>query len=81
MLKIVRRHWSIENELHRSLDMVFKEDASQEHNRNAAANLSILRKIALSLLKAADPHKKLKLKMKECAYSPAFRSRCLIGEF
>ena len=33
------------------------------------------------LLKAVDVHKKLKLKMKECAYSPTFRSRCLLGEF
>ncbi len=61
--------------------MVFKEDSAQEHDRNAAANLSVLRKIALSLLKAIDPHKKLKIKMKECAYSPVFRSRSLLGEF
>jgi predicted transposase YbfD/YdcC len=80
-LGLARKHWSIENGLHRSLDMTFKEDSAQEHDRNAAANLSILRKVALSLLKAIDVHKKLKLKMKECAYSPAFRSRCLLGEF
>lgn len=80
-LELARKHWSIENGLHRSLDMTFKEDSAQEHDRNAAANLSILRKVALSLLKAVDVHKKLKLKMKECAYSPAFRSRCLLGEF
>lgn len=81
LLGLSRKHWSIENGLHRSLDMVFKEDAAQEHNRNAAANLSALRKVALSLLKAIDPHKKLKIKMKECAYSPVFRSRSLLGEF
>ena len=81
LLGIARKHWSIENGLHRSLDMTFKEDSSQEHDHNAAANLSILRKVALSLLKATDPHKKLKLKMKECAYSPIFRNRCLLGEF
>ncbi len=80
LLDIARKHWSIENVLHRSLDVVFREDAAQEHDRNAAANLSILRKVALSLLKAVDVHKKLKLKMKESAYSPIFRSRCLLGE-
>lgn len=80
-LELARRHWSIENGLHRSLDMTFGEDSAQEHDRNAAANLSILRKVALSLLKAVDVHKKLKIKMKECAYSPTFRSRCLLGEF
>lgn len=81
LLTIARKHWSIENGLHRSLDMIFKEDSAQEHDRNAAANLSVLWKVALSLLKAIDVHKKLKLKMKECAYSPTFRSRCLLGEF
>lgn len=81
LLDITRKHWSIENKLHRSLDMIFKEDAAQEHNRNAAANLSILRKVALSLLKAIDPHKKLKIKLKESSYSSIFRSRCLLGEF
>jgi predicted transposase YbfD/YdcC len=81
LLGLARKHWSIENGLHRSLDMIFMEDSAQEHDRNAAANLSVLRKVALSLLKAVDAHKKLKLKMKECAYSPAFRSRCLLGEF
>ncbi len=81
LLGLARKHWSIENGLHRSLDMIFKEDSAQEHDRNAAVNLSILRKVALSLLKAVDSHKKLKLKMKECAYSPIFRSRCLLGEF
>jgi len=81
LLMVARDHWSIENRLHRSLDMHFKEDAAQEHHRNAASNLSILRKIALSILKGIDKHKKLKLKMKECAYSPVFRSRCLLGEF
>ena len=81
LLNIARKHWSIENGLHRSLDMVFKEDSAQEHDRNAAANLSVLRKVALSLLKAVNAHKKLKIKMKECAYSPIFRSQCLLGEF
>ncbi len=37
-LQIVRSHWGIENGLHRTLDVYFKEDASQEHDRNAATN-------------------------------------------
>jgi predicted transposase YbfD/YdcC len=81
LLDIVRMHWSIENKLHRNLDVTFKEDASQIHDRNAAANLSILRKVALSLLQAIEPEKKLKLKKKEAACSANFRSRCLRGEF
>jgi predicted transposase YbfD/YdcC len=80
-LYFARKHWSIENGLHRTLDINFREDSCQVHDRNAASNLSILRKIALSLLKAIDPDKRLIWKMKEAAYSAAFRTRCLLGEF
>jgi predicted transposase YbfD/YdcC len=80
-LYFARKHWSIENGLHRTLDIHFREDNSQVHDRNAASNLSILRKIALSLLKAIDPDKRLIWKLKEAAYSAAFRTRCLLGEF
>jgi predicted transposase YbfD/YdcC len=47
----VRGHWSIENNLHWVLDVVFKEDACRTQDANAASNLALLRKIALSLLK------------------------------
>jgi predicted transposase YbfD/YdcC len=80
-LYLARKHWSIENGLHRTLDIHFREDGNQIHDRNAASNLSILRKIALSLLKAIDPDKRLIWKLKEAAYSAAFRTRCLLGEF
>jgi len=50
----IRGHWSIENKLHWSLDMVFSEDASQVRKGHAAENLNILRKMALSLLRAAE---------------------------
>jgi predicted transposase YbfD/YdcC len=50
----IRGHWSIENKLHWSLDVVFREDASLTCKGNAPENLNILRKIALSLLRAAE---------------------------
>lgn len=57
LLDISRKHWSVENQLHRTLDIHFKEDGCQVHDRRTAANLSALRKIALSLLKQIDPKK------------------------
>ena len=48
---LVRRHWSIENELHWVLDMTFDEDHSRIRDRNSAMNLALLRKLALALLK------------------------------
>ena len=52
--RYIRGHWSIENRLHWSLDMVFREDAAQVSKDHAPENLNILRKIALSLLRAAE---------------------------
>jgi len=49
----IRGHWSIENRLHWSLDMVFGEDACRVSKGHAPENLNILRKVALSLLRAA----------------------------
>ena len=53
--KWIRGHWHIENELHRSLDVFLLEDSSPQHERTAAANLSIMRKLALTLLLGAPP--------------------------
>ncbi len=78
-LHLSRAHWSIENHLHRTLDVHFQEDASQEHDHHAATNLSILRKLALSLLKQVEPKKALILKIRKAAYSPEFRKKCLLN--
>lgn len=47
----IRSHWSIENNLHWSLDVVFNEDANRKRARNAAFNFSLVNRVALSLLK------------------------------
>ena len=48
---LIRRHWSIENELHWVLDVAFNEDQCRIRSQNAAENFSRLRRFALSLLK------------------------------
>ena len=45
-----RAHWSIENQLHWRLDVVFNEDGACIRNDNAAENIDILRKYALNSL-------------------------------
>jgi len=50
--RIIRGHWSIENQLHWSLDVQFREDASQIRKDRAPENMNILRKIALARLRA-----------------------------
>lgn len=49
--EIIRQHWSIENKLHWSLDVTFREDLSTKQAGNAAENFSTITKIAINLLK------------------------------
>jgi len=49
--RYIRDHWSVENSLHWTLDMVFREDEQRKRDKRAAENFSIVRKIALNLLK------------------------------
>jgi predicted transposase YbfD/YdcC len=49
--KAVRGHWGVENPLHWSLDVTFREDQSRARSKNAAQNLATLRRIALNLVK------------------------------
>jgi predicted transposase YbfD/YdcC len=55
----VRGHWSIENNLHWVLDVVFQEDASRLRKDHGPENLGLVRRIALSLLKRATTKKKI----------------------
>jgi len=49
----VRGHWGIENGLHWVLDVVFREDRSRIREENAGANLAMVRRVAVSLLRRA----------------------------
>ena len=51
VLEAIRGHWGIENRLHWSLDVSFREDLSRVRKGHAAENLSRIRRIALNLLK------------------------------
>jgi len=48
--KAVRSHWSIENNLHWNLDVLFKEDASLKKKGDSPINFNIITKIALTLI-------------------------------
>lgn len=66
-LSSTRQHWSIENKLHWSLDVAFREDESRIRIKNGAQNFTILRHIALNVLKS-DKTKKVGIAVKrQCA--------------
>lgn len=50
LAKLIRQHWSIENQLHWVLDVTFAEDASRIRKRNAPQTSAMLRRLAVSIL-------------------------------
>lgn len=50
LAKLIRQHWSIENQLHWVLDVTFTEDASRIRKRNAPQTAAMLRRLAVSIL-------------------------------
>jgi len=53
----IRGHWHIENKLHWMLDVAFHEDHCLVHKGNSPQNLSLLRKMALAMLKLDSSRK------------------------
>jgi predicted transposase YbfD/YdcC len=74
----VRSHWGIENNLHWVLDVAFREDYARNRKDHSAANLAVLRKITLNLLRLEPTEKyekqKLSLNRKRlyASYNPEF---------
>ena len=72
LLRIVRSHWGIENQLHWVLDVVFKEDRNRTRKDNAPENLAILRKLALNLVRSHPSATSLRQKIKRAGWDDAF---------
>lgn len=75
ILYAVRRHWAIENECHWVLDVVFDEDRSRVRSGDSPENFSILRQIALSILKQDTSKGSLKSKRFKAALNDDFRDQ------
>lgn len=63
-LKTTRNHWGVENALHWTLDVTFREDNARARSKNAAQNLAALRRFALNLLKTDTSQKKISIRGK-----------------
>ena len=77
----VRKHWSIENQLHWQLDVTFGEDRAKTRKDNSPLNWNVMRKTALPLIRNADVCKKqsVKRKMFMAALDVTFLEKILQG--
>lgn len=76
----VRGHWSIENNLHWQLDVSFREDACRVRTDHAPANLSVIRRFALGLLKRETSCRRgIETKRLKCAASDEYREKALFN--
>lgn len=74
----VRKHWSIENQLHWVLDVSFNEDLSRVRRKNASENMSVLRHLVLNLLRQEKSFKKgLKAKRFKAALDTKYTEKVL----
>lgn len=73
----IRNHWQVENNLHWTLDMVFREDEQRKRYKHAAENFAVIRKIALNLLKKDAGKESLRTKRLKAAWNKEFLIRLL----
>jgi predicted transposase YbfD/YdcC len=77
--RLIRNHWGIENGLHWVLDVAFREDDSRARAGHAGANLAVVRRIALSLLKRADTHGSIQTRRMKAAWDDEYLLTVLQG--
>jgi predicted transposase YbfD/YdcC len=71
-LRVIRAHWTIENQQHWLLDVAFGEDRIHTRSDHCAENLALLRRLALNLLQH-DPRKlSIRVKIKRAAWSDEY---------
>ena len=86
LLKSIRFHWGVENQLHWVLDMTFEDDQSRIRKGNAPVNMAVVKKITMNLLRALKQkpehkRKSLKVMRKMAGWSPVFLDEILRAKF
>jgi predicted transposase YbfD/YdcC len=73
----VRGHWSVENNLHWSLDVQFGEDQCRARTGYADQNMAALRRLSLNMLKREPKKSSIKGKQKIAGWNNAYLLRVL----
>src|SRR5207245_6837700 len=77
----VRQHWGIENSLHWVLDVSFDEDACRIRKDKGAQTFTVLRHIALNLLRREPHHKRgIKARRKRAGWDRDYLFQVLTGQ-
>jgi predicted transposase YbfD/YdcC len=78
LARAIRKHWSIENCQHWTLDVLFGEDSRRQQDRRGASNLAAVRRLTVSLLRQEQTLKRgAKCKRMACAIDPNYLLRVL----
>jgi predicted transposase YbfD/YdcC len=76
--RAVRSHWGVENKVHWTMDVCFREDQSRARTGHAAENLATLRRLALNMLKREKTKKRgIKGKQLNASWDHAYLLRLL----
>jgi predicted transposase YbfD/YdcC len=75
----VRGHWGVENGLHWVLDVAFSEDGNKTREGHAGANLGLVRRVALSLLRQDKTRGSVKAKRLQAALDENYLMQVLQG--
>lgn len=68
----VRSHWAIENSLHWTLDVTFKDDQSRLRKGHGANNMAIVRHFAINLVRSVADKKSIKLRRKRAGWDTKY---------
>ena len=72
LAQVVRAHWTIENQLHWTLDVVFDEDDARTRKDNGPQNLAVIRRLAQNILRAHPLDKPMASKMRKANWDKEF---------
>lgn len=75
--QIIRSHWAIENQLHWSLDVHFREDYSTKQQKNAAQNFGMVLRMATNLVKTNTDKMSVNRKILKCSRSDQYRQEIM----
>jgi predicted transposase YbfD/YdcC len=78
--RAVRSHWSIENSLHWSLDVTYREDQLRIRHQQLRENFAWLNRFTLSLLKQHPAKMSQAMKRRSCGWSDDFLLQVVTGQ-